>query len=189
MNKIAVIFPGMGYGKDKPLLYYAARQAKELGYEIRYVDYDDMPPMKGSSIEEKTEWTEAAYRSVIQQLADIDWAGRDIVFIAKSVGTIIASKYASDHDLRPLMLLLTPLDETCDFLCEGRNFFFTGELDPWFDVGKHEDVIREKVEEVFLYGESNHSLEGGSIDGDIDILHMCIKHIRCIITGEDWTEE
>lgn len=30
MNKIAVIFPGMGYGKDKPLLYYAARQAKEL---------------------------------------------------------------------------------------------------------------------------------------------------------------
>ena len=30
-NKLAVIFPGIGYTKDKPLLYYAGKLAKAAG--------------------------------------------------------------------------------------------------------------------------------------------------------------
>ena len=144
--------------------------------------------MMDSSLEAKKEWTESAYDLVTGQLADIDWTDKDIVFIGKSVGTIIASKYATDHDLKPIMLLLTPIDETCDFLCEGRNFFFTGRLDPWFHASDHEDVIMEKVEEYLAYGDTNHSLESGNVDEDIGILYECIKHIRSILTGEDWID-
>ena len=32
--KLAVVFPGIGYGPDKPLLYYAARLARNQGYQI-----------------------------------------------------------------------------------------------------------------------------------------------------------
>ena len=35
MGKLAVIFPGIGYTADKPLLYYSRRIAANLGYEIR----------------------------------------------------------------------------------------------------------------------------------------------------------
>jgi len=188
MNKIAVVFPGMGYGKDKPLLYYAARQAKELGYEIRYVDYEGLPPMAGNTREAKVEWTDRAYLKVVEQLADIDWADKDIVFIAKSVGTVIASQYARANDLKPIMLLLTPLNETFEFICDGRNFVFTGELDPLFDDLKLSDEIRGKIEEEFMYGESDHSLEGGSVDEDLDMLRVVIKDIRFALTGEDWVE-
>ena len=32
--KLAVIFPGIGYTADKPLLYYASRLARHYGYQI-----------------------------------------------------------------------------------------------------------------------------------------------------------
>lgn len=38
-KKIAVLFPGIGYTCDKPLLYYAAQIAAEQGYEIVKVNY------------------------------------------------------------------------------------------------------------------------------------------------------
>ena len=34
MNKLAVIFPGVGYHTDKPLLYYSKKLAFQNGYEI-----------------------------------------------------------------------------------------------------------------------------------------------------------
>ena len=39
MRKIAVIFPGVGYTKDRPLLYYAGKQAQKSGYELVHVDF------------------------------------------------------------------------------------------------------------------------------------------------------
>ena len=38
-KKLAVIFPGVGYHSDKPLLYYSKKLAKNHGYEIKEVKY------------------------------------------------------------------------------------------------------------------------------------------------------
>ena len=43
-HKLAVIFPGIGYTADKPLLYFGRRIAVEYGYEIRIMDYKGFPP-------------------------------------------------------------------------------------------------------------------------------------------------
>ena len=37
--KLAVLFPGIGYHCDKPLLYYAAKLAKAAKYEVLPVSY------------------------------------------------------------------------------------------------------------------------------------------------------
>ena len=47
MKKIAVLFPGIGYNCDKPLLYYSRRLAQNAGYDSIYcgqpvkVKYDE----------------------------------------------------------------------------------------------------------------------------------------------------
>ena len=41
--KLAVIFPGIGYTADKPLLYYTTRLAKKHGYQIQTVSYGTLP--------------------------------------------------------------------------------------------------------------------------------------------------
>lgn len=47
MSKLAVIFPGIGYTADKPLLHYSKRIAANHGYEIRIVDYKGFPSKAG----------------------------------------------------------------------------------------------------------------------------------------------
>ena len=47
---IAVLFPGIGYTCDKPLLYYSEKIARERGYEIKRVPYGNFPPgVKGDA--------------------------------------------------------------------------------------------------------------------------------------------
>ena len=43
MKKLAVIFPGVGYHTDKPLLYYSKKLASRNGYEIVEVPYGKFP--------------------------------------------------------------------------------------------------------------------------------------------------
>ena len=39
MSKTAIIFPGIGYHTDKPLLYYSKKLAAESGYHVIEVSY------------------------------------------------------------------------------------------------------------------------------------------------------
>ena len=43
MKKIAVVFPGVGYHADKPLLYYSRKIVGRYGYEIVCADYGQLP--------------------------------------------------------------------------------------------------------------------------------------------------
>lgn len=49
-KKAAVIFPGVGYHTDKPLLYYSKKLAVAGGYEILEVSYGELPSgIKGNA--------------------------------------------------------------------------------------------------------------------------------------------
>ena len=43
MKKLAVIFPGIGYHVDKPLLYYSRKLAGEAGFSVVGVPYRNFP--------------------------------------------------------------------------------------------------------------------------------------------------
>ena len=42
-EKLAVLFPGVGYHVDRPLLYHSAKLARERGYEVCAVSYPPLP--------------------------------------------------------------------------------------------------------------------------------------------------
>ena len=49
MKKAAVLFPGIGYTNDRPLLYYAGKLARKEGYDLLKVQYSQDPKsVKGS---------------------------------------------------------------------------------------------------------------------------------------------
>ncbi len=96
-QKLAVIFPGIGYHKDKPLLYYAAKMAKQCGYEIIYIDYHDMPQkIRGNAEMMQTAASLAAAQSrEVLQAVRLD-AYAEILLIGKSIGTVAAAQLASE---------------------------------------------------------------------------------------------
>ena len=89
--KLAVIFPGIGYHADKPLLYYTKKLVNTMGYETMDLVYRDMPEKVKGSAERMKEAFECALSQTEQQLVDVDWSRYEsLLFVSKSVGTAVS---------------------------------------------------------------------------------------------------
>ncbi|MCR5661624.1 MAG: hypothetical protein K6G50_05805, partial [bacterium] len=71
MRKIAVIFPGLGYTADRPLLYYAGKIAMAHGYERRALNFSILRLTK-DDLREPARLQEAVDRCV--GMAEALWA-------------------------------------------------------------------------------------------------------------------
>lgn len=169
-KKIAVIFPGMGYHKDKPLLYYSGKILKGLGYEIINVEYRDLPRTDSDDLAKRREAGEVAYAQAEELLDNIVFEGYDrVVFVGKSIGTIIAARFAAEHGVQALQLWYTPLEATYSFKAENAVAFI-GDKDPWSDVEKLKKTSYEHGIEIYSYAEANHSLETEDVLNSVDII-------------------
>ena len=115
-------------------------------------------------------------------LSSIDWrAYDDILFIGKSVGTVVAGAYAEKYQISARLVLLTPVMETFNFI-RGSAIAFHGTADPW---ARTEDVIRkcEGTIPLYLTEEANHSLETGNVEKDIGTLLETMRTIKEYITA------
>ena len=52
--KLCVLFPGVGYTIDKPLLYFSQELATAHGFTVRSVNYQDLPNIKGLADSDET---------------------------------------------------------------------------------------------------------------------------------------
>ena len=166
MKKYAVIFPGIGYHKDKPLLYYAGKLAQKAGYEIIHIQYHDLPEHVFGSNAALTQATETAYKQAEKQLrsAGIS-ASDDTLLIGKSIGTVLAAKYASEHLPDARQILYTPLLPAFSFarLNADSCIAFLGTADTWSDVSMIRQTCEAQQIPLYLYPACNHSLECSDI--------------------------
>ena len=96
-----------------------------------------------------------------RSLGSIDWNSYgSILFISKSIGTVISSAYASRHDLTVKSILFTPLAETFSFPLAG-SIAFHGTADPWAETDSIRELAAQKDVPLFLTQNANHSLETG----------------------------
>ena len=98
--KLAVFFPGIGYHNDKPLLYYSRKLAAEAGFQCVRVDYNGFASEIKGNADKMREALETAYSQTELILSDIDWKSyENIIFISKSIGTVVAARYAKEYDI------------------------------------------------------------------------------------------
>jgi phosphoglycolate phosphatase len=122
-QKLCVVFPGRRYSCDRSLLYYPSCYLQRRGFEMIYLHYDadretkDMIPL--------SENFAAAYKETEKVLADIDFAKYDeIIFLSKSLGTVVASQYGADHHIDHLThIYFTPVDRMLPFIKENDLIF------------------------------------------------------------------
>lgn len=179
MAKLVVIFPGIGYHHDKPLLYYSRQVAKKKGYEeilnLKY-SYD------GGNIRGNKEKMEEAYRALYlkaaESLSDVVWEEfDDILFISKSVGTIIATSYAENHNLKNVKhVLYTPLEYTYQYKIDC-GIAFIGTSDPWSDVDEVIRLSEAKGVSMTVFDALNHSLECDDVDVNLRVLTGVMEKI------------
>ena len=182
-KKIAVIFPGVGYHVDKPLLYYSKKLAAQNGYEIKEVPYGKFPKgVKGSR-----EKMEKAFFSALEQageiLKDIDFSEyEDVLFISKSVGTAVASAYAGKYGLNTRNIYYTPVEASFQFM-KQPGIAFTGTADNWVTFDAVERGCREGGFPLYVTEDGNHSLETGDVRRDLENLQTIMKITEEYISG------
>lgn len=180
MKKAAVLFPGIGYSVDRPLLYYSGKMAQKQGYEIIKVPYTGFPKKKPGDRDMMRE----AFRIGRSQAEEILKEARleeynDLIFFSKSVGTAVGSSYADDHglDTRTRHILYTPVEGTYS-LFKGKGIAFHGTSDPWAGNEVIRDLSRQKSLPLYLFEGANHSLETGDIIADIGNLRSVMETVR-----------
>ena len=61
-NQLAVLFPGIGYHIDKPLLYYSAKLARARGCDLLAVQYPALPTgLRGHTEKNRTGCADRAF--------------------------------------------------------------------------------------------------------------------------------
>ena len=191
MSKLAVIFPGIGYTCDKPLLYYAQDLAVQNGYECIKIMYAQPGEtrIKGN-LEKMEEAFRILYARAQECLSEIDWKQyEEIVFISKSIGTVIASAYARElQGIAVRHVLYTPLEHTFQF--QPQNAIgFIGTADSWSVPAEVIKLAAQQSIPMHVYDNANHSLEKGDVMANLYVLKDVMKETGTFLQKERGTQD
>lgn len=187
MKKLAVIFPGVGYTCAKPLLYYTASAAADKDYEIIRLDYgQDIHTFRGRSSLELEPVTNLALKRTLRQLENIPFQEYDnIIFISKSIGTVLACEAEKQLSLSGKVrhFLLTPIPSAIPYLKQANGVFFSGTADPYIPektVRQASRLYPEKTGGIFEG--CDHSLEQkGDTMGNLENLRKVIECLEWML--------
>ena len=172
MDKIAVVFPGVGYTKDRPLLYYAGKLAVKKGYELIHMDFSGIDWSK-EKLKDRNFMRETVLeclRRTKEKIGGIN-PQTEPVFISKSIGTVVATAYASQNGLNAKHICFSPLEEIGDYISKESGILFYADADPFADYKAIEKIRDKKNLTAYDIQGGNHSLETGDVIKDIKNLN------------------
>lgn len=187
----AIIFPGLGYTAQMPLLYYSVELMLSLKSDVLTVDYAyNQREFMALDDKERTRRLFADVQSAYQTLLKQRTYER-LIFIGKSLGTR-AMGYLLTTESVPVSahaIWLTPILKN-KMLREqirqygGRSLFISGTADPHYEWVFMKEVQESTDGQVMLIDEADHSLNiKDDIKRSIHELERVIDNIKAFITG------
>lgn len=178
-KKICVVFPGIGYHTDKPLLYYSKKYMMAHEYEIVDVTYGKL---SGHLPEEIQKVFDDGWTKALDCLKTVDFSeAEDIVFLSKSIGTAISARYAVEKELKVRNIYFTPLEITMQY-ADSDGIAFHGTADPLVDTDELTRLCEAKKIALYTYEGGNHSIETKDILWNIktqkDIAEKYIEYLN-----------
>ncbi|TCM96263.1 hypothetical protein EV294_105128 [Paenibacillus sp. BK033] len=168
-HKLVVLFPGKNYSCELPLLYYAGNTALQYHNDLFIMEYGYQAARTGLDMKDLSRVVEECLDS-IQKIID---NYNEIIFISKSMGTIVAGEVYRSLQRKIKHIYLTPLVDTIPFLNTSEGIVIYGGNDPYFT---REHALKMKSNQrAFEIPNADHGLECGSIDNNLTILTKVIE--------------
>ena len=186
-ERLAVLFPGMRYSIDMPLLYYTSRLLVSGGADALLVDYryhEDPTFMSADEQERARQLTgdvTAACRVALSQRSY-----RDVTIVGKSIGTLaMAHLLSTESNLSAARAVwLTPLLRNENLRRQinnwrGKSLFVIGTSDPEYDEALLAEVEAATRGKSLVIEGGDHSLEiDGDFFGSLQALEKVLRAIR-----------
>ena len=183
MSDRAFILPGLGYGPDRPLLYYTRKLLEARGYAVQTVCYGPLPPFAAGDPQSVRAVCDAATAYAERALAGTEAAtGGQVLFVGKSIGSVAAARLAARSPVNAAAVLFTPLEAACETVV-GRAVAFTGSSDPLAATPALAALCEERSIPLHISTDANHSLETGDVDRDIETLRAVLDAVRAFVDG------
>jgi hypothetical protein len=156
-NSLVVLFPGVNYSCEKPLLHYARKAATIEDYDVLCIRYG----FKLSKKDMGKEIIKIIAKEVLQVIKNCSSKNYDnIYFISKSIGGEIAGNIANiiGYD-NVRSLYLTPTPTTMEHISNSKCSVIVGTKDPIF-TQENVQVIKDYDNvNLTLIDNAQHSLE------------------------------
>lgn len=176
-NKLIVLFPGINYSCDCPFLYYGGFKYEVKDYKKKCITYN----LKDDEKPSYEKYIESIKKDVLSQLEHVDFSAyTDIVFLSKSIGTVIACWAQDKLDLKVKHIFLTPIDKTLPYIKKSRNisWVISGTKDKKVDLQKLKSICKDESVKTHIINGVGHRLEKfDDMKNNINILKEVIEII------------
>ena len=149
-KSIVFAFPG-GRGTEIPLLYFGAKHYEDKGYEKVFIAH----PSDGSDFE-------ALYENAKEVLKSYDFEEyEDVVFVAKSIGTVVACKVKEELQVDAALVLFTPLKDALPYIKSDNRIVLvaTGERDRHLESERLREHCENEKVPCYIEPDIGHRME------------------------------
>lgn len=169
---LAVVFPGQNYSAERSLLDYAGKVAAEYGCDLLLLEYGYQSARAGFKREEMDIVVEEC-KAALAAVPEYD----QLLFISKSMGTVIAGRLAAELGLQQKTshLYLTPITDALPWIRQSRGSVIYGGSDPLFGGQYAAELSGLPNIRVYRIDDANHSLEVGSVNESLAVLLVIIN--------------
>lgn len=153
-TKLVVLFPGKNYSTDKPVLYYAGFSSIQSGYDLLMLEYGYQAARTDLDIDDLPRIIEESIESIRQIINNYN----DVVFISKSLGTIIAGEVHEKLGINIRHIYLTPIQGTIRYINNSEGIVIYGDNDEVFRKDLSKQINLNNVRKVIEIPNADHSL-------------------------------
>ena len=183
-HTLAIIYPGLRYSCDKPLLYYLSRIMLERGADVLQVRSDyTVRDFQVAPQNEKVDWIATDALAAMQTaLAQREYY--HLILIGKSIGTLAMTSVLNyELHMGKVAIWITPLLYEQELVqaalsFSGPAYFLLGSGDPTFQSDALATIQANTDAQALIIEGANHSLE---IPDDtmrsIKIIEECMQGI------------
>ena len=176
-KNLLILFPGVRYSVDCPLLYYTRLAYSYAGYEIIAVDDYGV---KDSG--DYGTYADQAVKILVKRLKDTHFDEYDhVVFAEKSIGTVIGFMLADALGLPDVYhIMYTPLEAIYNYVNADRRIvgIAAGTTDKHIEIKVLRSVCKKMEIPLVEIKNTGHRLEGGKdVNKDIGAIAQVIAYI------------
>ncbi len=177
-GKLVILFPGIKYSVDCPLLYYPKKKYEAAGYEILPIENYEVTDEECSF----EDYIKTAVVNVEKRFENFDFSVyKEIVFVSKSMGTVVALSLEDRYEIPNVThVLLTPIRGTFPLLTKERNIdlMVSGTEDPLVDLPALTEISQENQLPLTVVEGANHSLEiAGDVERNLGIIREIVEQL------------